>query len=204
MLANQPTDIDSNVVSDLSYWVLRACDGRSRLEYHYTYKGITLVVHPKRAARLSYENRSMFVGPTEDTPEPYKGRGWRDRFVADIETAVTTLLEGGGGEKADTFGDAIRVEIALRKDGVQPEDADRDWWKWLQDDELPLFLGCWLHQAGIMSLQYNITRNSNLDFHPTHDEFELGVQVCQTRTLWVTFQKLCLTRKEAFVGGPRG
>lgn len=188
MLASRPTDIDSQPTG-LDYWVRRATNQGSG-ESHFVYKGVDLVVHPKRAAQLTQEGRRVLVEKT------YKGRGWLDKFVSDIEEGVSTLQAGGGAEADKCLGDKIREEIEARSAGTQSTDPDRVWWQWLTDEELPILLGCWLHQTGIMSLRYEITKNPMLGFYTTNKEFEWGAQACQTRTLWTTLQRLAFARKQ--------
>lgn len=192
MLQNNPTDIDANMVSDLSYWVRRATSKREAGgESHFTYKGAGLVIHPRRAAKLTRDQRTVFVDD-----DSYTGRGWLDRFVGDIESAIATLEQGGGEEEEPPLGALLREEIARREAGVQPEGLDRSWWQWLKDDELPLLLGSWLHRVGSVSLRYEITRKPLLGFYPTNEEFELGVRACQSDVLWVTLQRLSIERAQ--------
>ena len=193
MLASNPTDIDSNSVSSLDYWVRRATDKRSksRGESHYVYQGVRLVVHPKRAAMIEQGDRVLWVGVDSGV---YKGRGWFEKFLADIETAVSNVKSGGGETKEPSLGDKLRAEILLREAGTPTTPSL--WWHFLRDDELELCLGCWMHRVGVMSLKYEITRNATLDFQPTNDEFELGARSCQSHVLWEVFKRLGNARSE--------
>lgn len=182
MLANNPTNIDIEPTG-LDYWVRRATDKSARGEKHYTYQGARLVVHPQRAAMISFEGHTIMV----QDDDSYKGRGWFDRFLSDIEDAVARIKAGEGDVPQPSAGDRIREEIKLRKAGEKPEPTE--WWQYLNDEELPLLLGCWLFRSGVMSMKYEISRNAKLDFHPTNDEFNLGAQSTHHHVLWATFQR---------------
>lgn len=191
MLASNPMNIDSQP-TDLEYWVRRATSKREAGgESHFTYKGVSLVVHPKRAAEMVYDGRSVVVEGT------YRGRGWVGRFVGDIESGITTLLEGGGEEDGNCLGDRLRAEMERRENGDPlPEPEERHWYQWLHDDELPILLGAWMHRAGIMGMRYTISRKPMLGFYPTNDEFHHGVQACSPSNLFVTLQRLATARMQ--------
>lgn len=190
MLSNNPTDIDAQSTG-LDHWVRRATDrGSSRSECHYTYQGVQLVVHPKRAAMVRFEDRVIWVG----LDKSYTGRGWFDRFLSDIETAIEDIKSGGGEQTDPPFGDKIRQEIKDRADGTAGDPSE--WWQFLDDDELPILLGCWMHKVGVMSMKYEISRNAKLDFQPTNDEFDLGARVTSPDILWATFNRLARARKK--------
>lgn len=191
MLASNPTNIDAQP-TDLEYWVRRATSKREAdRESHFTYKGVSLVVHPKRAAEMVYDGRSVVA------EGPYQGRGWVGKFLGDIENGITTLLEGGGEEDGMCLGDRLRVEMGRRENGEPlPEPEERAWYQWLRDDELPILLGAWMHRVGVMGMRYDISRKPLLGFYPTNDEFHLGVQACSPSNLYVTLQRLAMARME--------
>lgn len=187
----QPTNIDEQP-TDLSYWVQRCCKNRkSRSEYHLVYQGCTMTVHPARAALVQKDGREVFVS---QSPK-YTGRGWLQNFVDDIETAVTTLNDGGGAEVKETFGDLARKEIARRESEGQRAEAERDHWiEWLKDDELPIALGAWLARVGIVEVHLDLSRKASVDFHPTNDEFEKVGAASSPNSMWGTLCRLALAR----------
>ena len=117
------------------------------------------------------------------------------RLVEDAEAAIGSLKAGGGVEPDPTYGDRIRAEIAMRKAGGRSETGSRtEWFQWLEDDELPLLMGAWLHHAHIVSGRYEITKQAVVDFHADNDEFELASMAMQPSNLRVTLNRLAVAR----------
>lgn len=191
--ATDPVNVDTQP-TDITYWVDRCCNNRGRdTEYHLIYRDATLTVHPDRAALTALDGREVFVG---HDPKRHKGRGWLGNLVTDIEEAINTLEDGGGKEPAAKLGDLIREEITQREAGNRTRAPDRTHWiQWLDEDELPVLMGAWLHRIGMLHHKYELTRRPKLGFNITSDEFELGLAAIRAKTTWTLLQRLSANRQ---------
>lgn len=189
----RPTNIDEQPTG-LDHWVHRCCTNRkSSIEYHLIYKGCVLTVHPARGALVQKDGRELLVANPDG--QKYKGRNWLPTLVGDIESAVQTVIAGGGATIPQTFGDKVREEIARRKTSGQRTAADREHWiEWLTDDELPIAMGAWLARTGIVNVSFNVSRRPSVDFHPTNDEFEKAGSASDPGVMWSLLGRLAHAR----------
>jgi len=186
----RPTDIDAQPTG-LDYWVNRCCGKSGDSEWHFKYKATTLTVHPNRAALLILGDKQVMV---EHDPKRYKGRGWLENLVADIEAAVAILQNGGGKSIPKCKGDFIRAEIARRAStGQRPPEERETWLEWAEVDELPLLMGAWMLSEGVLRVRYEVSRNALLDFHPTNEEFDMSRLVC-AQNMWTLLVRVIRSR----------
>jgi hypothetical protein len=190
---NKPIQIDDTPANTLDYWLGRVTrdKGRRPTEYYAVYKGCELTMHPHRAVLVKFDGRQILLTDRDK----YKGRGWYKKFLEDTEATITTILAGGGEAPKPLYGDLLRTEIERREAGERNVVEDRtEWFEWLDDDELPLLFGTWLHHAGIVSGKYEITKRAVVDFHIENDEFDRAAMAMSSANLRVTLNRLAIAR----------
>jgi len=191
-----PLDIDQDQPG-LDYWVRRIDTSNKRpTNYYLTYRGVSLTLHPGRAATVAHEGRQTVL----DDRDRYKGRGWPGRLCGDVEDAITALLAGEGEEPQQRLGHRLRAELERREEGglhapADPEAAEIGWYTWLLNDELKVLMAAWLHTSGCVQGKYNITKQSGVGFDPTNDEFELTPLAMRPRTAVELLVRLTSERK---------
>lgn len=184
---SEPTDITAD---KLNYWLDRVGRGWfGSLESHFLLTGVLLVMDPHRRVLASYEGRQILV-------EGRNGRGWLAELEAAVVQAVAKLLVGEGEPLALSLGDVIRAEIERREAGgnAKPASERKAWIEWLEPDELPLALGAWMHDVGILSVRVHTTRNPSLAFQPSHDEWKGGVAASNARNVLWLLGRLAIER----------
>ena len=189
----QAVQIDDTPANSLDYWLHRVTNPRSnnRHEYYAVYRGCELVLHPGRAVMVQFDGRKILV----NDPDKYKGRGWYKKLLEDTLAAIESILAGGGETPKPLFGVLIRTEIERRASGVRNAVEDRvEWFEWLEDDELPLLFGTWLHHAGVVRGTYEITKRAVVDFHIENNEFERASMAMSSGNLRVTLSRLAAAR----------
>lgn len=193
---NDPVVIEEGNPIGLSYWVRRCSETSShRTEYYIRYRDVSVTLHPKRAALVSHQGREVLLGASDNNP--YMGKGWLQAFCKDIDTAVDTLLQGGGDVSEPGVGEQIRAEIARRQEfgGLARPPAERtEWVEWLENDELTVAMGAWLVDIGGVSCHYNLNRQPILGFHPTNDEFESTSLACRPTIMYMVLRRLAEAR----------
>lgn len=181
---DRPTVVTAG--EDLGRWFDRCFSRRSsKDEYHLVHRDARITVHPARVVRVEKGGRQVVVkGAT--------GRGWKPKLVSGVLASIDSLDAGGGEVVQATLGDLIREEM-LR--GARRPEAERErWFEWLDNDEMPLLLGSWLHVARVLGARIETSRLPSLKFHPTNEEFDLGVDASNAANLYGILYRLAIAR----------
>jgi hypothetical protein len=187
---DKPSDVTPR--NDLEYWVRRCCDSKNSNAsvFYLIYQGVDLRLHPKRGAYLQFQDKQITL---EDT-DRYTGRQWLKNFLGDIEDAYRALLGGRGNAIEEYFGDRIREEIARRAGASRRLEGERtSWIEWLMDDELPLVMGSWCYQSGLVTGKFSIRRVPKVDYYVMEEEFEQAAALSHGN-LFVTLKRLAVER----------
>lgn len=181
---DRPTVVTAG--EDLGRWFDRCFSRRSsKDEYHLVHRDARITVHPARVVRVEKGGRQIVVNGAT-------GRGWKPKLVSGVLKSIDSLDAGGGEVVKATLGDLLREAISLG--APKPEAERKHWFEWLEHEELLLLLGSWLHVARVLGARVETSRLPSLKFHPTNEEFDLGVNASNAANLYAVLHRLALAR----------